>query len=39
MVNDKTIERINIFNPDPDIVLEQIETQEASIATRGRFCG
>lgn len=25
MVNDKTIERINIFNPDPDIVLEQIE--------------
>lgn len=25
MVNEKTIERINVFNPDPDIVLEQIE--------------
>ena len=25
IVNEKTIERINVFNPDPDIVLEQIE--------------
>lgn len=39
MVNDKTIERINIFNPDPDIVLEQIENAGGIDSYKGRFCG
>ena len=39
MVNEKTIERINVFNPDPDIVLEQIENAGGIDSYKGRFCG
>lgn len=37
MVNDKTIERINIFNPDPDIVLEQIENAGGIDSYKGQI--
>ena len=36
--NEKTIERINVFNPDTDIVLlNRLRTLAASTAIRGRF--
>lgn len=37
MVNDKTIERINVFNPDPDIVLEQIENSGGIDSYKGQI--
>lgn len=37
MVNDKTIERINVFNPDPDIVLEQIENAGGIDSYKGQI--
>lgn len=37
MVNEKTIERINTFNPDPDIVLEQIENAGGIDSYKGQI--
>jgi hypothetical protein len=37
MVNEKTIERINVFNPDPDIVLEQIENAGGIDSYKGQI--
>lgn len=37
MVNEKTIERIDTFNPDPDIVLEQIENAGGIDSYKGQI--